>query len=156
MFILFRPNFFLDMIHDPYETLPAAQWSKVVDEIPADGRFMVVIAGTTIEGEDKSKSLALRLGPPDQARKRLSDAGLTIVPFGDAVQISNVRFGSPARKAGFEQGWSIESVIVPADRPRHEWILPIGLLLVGLIWWLQGRRHRSPRAGDPRGETAPV
>ena len=41
---------------------------------------MVQIAGTTIEGEDSSKSLALRLGPPAEPRKRLSDAGLMLVP----------------------------------------------------------------------------
>ncbi len=150
VFILFRPNFFMDLLHDPYQMVPAAQWSKVVDEIPADGRFMVRIAGTTIEGDDKSKSLALRLGEPGEARKRLSDAGLTIVPLGDAVQIAGVRFGSSAQKAGFEQGWDIENVIVPSNRPRQEWMLPFGLLLAGFIWWLQGRR----REDDPRGEVA--
>lgn len=140
VFVLFRPNFFMDMLYDPYQALPATEWSRVVNEIPEDGRFNVRITGITIEGEEKSKTLALRLGPPDEPRKRLADAGLTILPFGETLQISNVRFGSTAKKAGFEQGWEIESIIVPADRPRPEWILPFGLLLVGFIWWMQGRR----------------
>ena len=54
-----------------------------------------------------SKSLALRLGPPAEPRKRLSDAGLMLVPLGDKLQIASVRFGSPAQKAGFEQGWDV-------------------------------------------------
>jgi TRAP transporter 4TM/12TM fusion protein len=146
VFVLFRPNFFMDRLYDPYETLPPAQWQRIVDEIPEDGRLTVRITGVTIEGEEKSKALGLRLGARDEARKRLADAGLTIVPFGDKLQISNVRFGSPAKKAGFEQGWEIESLIVPADRPRPEWILPFGVLLVGFVWWLQGRRMgRAPR-----------
>ncbi len=146
VFILFRPNFFMDMLYDPYKTVPASEWSRVVEGIPEDGRFIVSISGVTIEGEEKSKSLALRLGPPDEPRKRLSDAGLTILPFGDAIQIAGVRFGSPARKAGFEQGWQIDGVVVPADRPAPEWVLPFGLLMVGFIWWLQGRRMEpAPR-----------
>ncbi|MBE0593730.1 MAG: TRAP transporter permease [Gemmatimonadales bacterium] len=140
VFILFRPNFFMDIVQDPYRTIPASEWSKVVDEIPEDGRFMVRITGVTIEGDERSKALALRLGPPGEARKRLSDAGLTVVPLGDMIQIGGVRFGSAAQKAGFEQGWDIEGVIVAADRPSTNWVLPLGLLLIAFIWWLQGRR----------------
>src|SRR5690606_3572004 len=105
---------------------------------------------TTIEGEDKSKVLALRLGPPGEPRKRLSDAGLTIVPLGDQLQIASVRFGSTAQKAGFEQGWSVDSVIVPSDRPDPQWFFLLGLAMIGLIWWIQGRREGpAPRSSRP-------
>ncbi len=146
VFILFRPNFLMDYLHDPYQAIPAKEWSRVVGEIPPDGRFMVTISGMTIEGEDKSKALALRLGPPAEPRKRLSDAGLGIVPLGDQLQIASVRFGSPADKAGFEQGWSIDSVTVPSDRPNPQWFFLLGLAMIGVIWWLQGRREgTAPR-----------
>jgi len=149
VFVLFRPNFFLDMVYDPYRTVAPSEWSRVVEEIPDDGRFLARISGMTIEGEERSKSLALRLGAPEEARKRLSDAGLSVLAFGDSVQITGVRFGSPAQKAGFEQGWDIEAVLVPAQRPSPHWVLPFGLLLVGLIWWLQGRRVGAASHGRP-------
>jgi TRAP transporter 4TM/12TM fusion protein len=154
VFVLFRPNYLMDQVLDPYTSVPAREWSKVVNGIPTDGRFIMEIAGTTIEGEDKSKSLALRLGPPAEPRKRLSDAGLTIVPLGDQLQIASVRFGSTAQKAGFEQGWDIRSVIVPADRPSSHWFFLPALLLIGFVWWNQGRREGTPT--PRRGARRPV
>jgi TRAP transporter 4TM/12TM fusion protein len=149
VFILFRPNFLMDYLYDPYQSIPAKEWSRVVKEAPEDSRFMVTIAGTTLEGEDKTKALALRLGPPAEPRKRLSDAGLTVVPLGDQVQIASVRFGSPAQKAGFEQGWTIESVTIAADRPNPQWFFLLGFALIGLIWWLQGRREGAAPRSQP-------
>jgi hypothetical protein len=141
VFVLFRPNALMDLVADPYQAIPTSEWSKVVNEIPAEGRFLVNIEGVTIEGEDVSKSLALRLGPPAEPRKRLADAGLMLVPLGDKLQIATVRFGSPAQKAGFEQGWDVVDVIVPAERPNPHWFFLPALLVIGLIWWLQGRRE---------------
>jgi TRAP transporter 4TM/12TM fusion protein len=143
VFVLFRPNAMMDLIVDPYQKLPPAQWSQVIADIPDDGRLMVDTAGTTIEGEDSSKALALRLGPPAEPRKRLSDSGLMLTPLGDKLQIASVRFGSAAQKAGFEQGWEVQNFIVPAPRPDPHWFFLPALLLIGLIWWSQGRRERA-------------
>ena len=107
----------------------------------------MVIAGTTIEGDDIVKTVALRLGDrPAQGtadgRKRLQEAGLTVVSLAGETQIARVKFGSTAQKSGFEQGWTIRSLKLPADRPDpHLFYLP-ALLLVGLVWWSQGRRMR--------------
>jgi TRAP-type uncharacterized transport system fused permease subunit len=147
VFVLFRPNYLMDKVVDPYQSVPASEWTRVVGEIPEDGRFMANIAGTTIEGEDVSKALALRLGPQAEPRKRLSDAGLMIVPLGDKLQIASVRFGSTAQKAGFEQGWEIQNLTVAAERPSPQWFFLPALLLIGLVWWSQGRRERRSAAG---------
>ena len=49
----------------------------------------MVIKGTTIEGDDVTKTVAVRLGPAgDDGRKRLAEAGLTLTSLGDATQIS--------------------------------------------------------------------
>jgi TRAP transporter 4TM/12TM fusion protein len=149
VFVLFRPNALMDLVSEPYRSVPATEWAKVVNDIPEEGRFMVNITGTNLEGEDKSKSLALRLGPPAEARKRVSDAGLMLVPLGDKLQVASVRFGSPAQKSGFEQGWDVESIIVPAERPDPHWFFLPALLLIGLVWWGQGRRERRHTPGAP-------
>jgi hypothetical protein len=153
VFVLFRPNALMDQVAEPYLIVPPTEWSKLVGSIPEDGRFMVTIAGTTIEGEDSSKSLAVRLGPPAEPRKRLSDAGLMLVPLGDKLQIATVRFGSSAQKAGFEQGWDVTGVVVPAERPNPHWFFLPALLLIGLIWWNQGRRENAVSLNSPRNSS---
>jgi TRAP transporter 4TM/12TM fusion protein len=146
VFVLFRPNALMDVLSDPYHRLPASEWAKVVEQLPDEGRLMVDATGTTIEGEENSKSLAVRLGPPGEPRKRLADAGLLVVPLGDKLQVASVRFGSQAQKGGFEQGWNIESVVVPAERPDPHWFFIPALLAIGLVWWGQGRRERRALA----------
>ncbi|MGE0801772.1 MAG: TRAP transporter permease [Lautropia sp.] len=145
VFVLFRPNYLMDMISPPTSQLPVKEWQRIVDSLPEEGRFVMTIAGQNVEGDDKSKTLALRLGPPGEARKRLSDAGLTLVPLGDKLQIGGVRFGSTAQKSGFEQGWEVTSLTVPADQPNPHWFYLPALLVIGGIWWLQGRRMAPAR-----------
>jgi hypothetical protein len=99
------------------------------------------IKGTTIEGDDKVKTVAVRLGPAgEDGRKRLAEAGLTLSALGDSVQIGGVKFGSRAKKSGFEQGWDVEHVEVPSGRPTPHWFYLPALALVALVWWWQGRR----------------
>jgi hypothetical protein len=63
------------------------------------------------------------------------------------VQITGVKFGSRARKAGIDQGFDVERVDVPSGRPSAHWFYLPALLLIGLVWWSQGRRMR-PLQGD--------
>jgi hypothetical protein len=101
----------------------------------------MVIKGQTIEGDDVQKTVALRLGPAgDDGRKRLADAGLTLAALGDALKISGVKFGSRAKKGGFDQGYDIARVEVPSDRPSPYWFYVPALVLIALVWWSQGRR----------------
>lgn len=141
--LLFRPGFFMDRIVPEYRVAPAASVFEVARAAENDEQVVMVIKGTTIEGEDVTKTVALRLGDAGpEGRKRLADAGLQLVPLGDELQIGAVRFGSRARKAGFEQGWDVVEIKVKNDRPTKRWFYLPGFLLIGLIWWWQGRRLR--------------
>ena len=62
------------------------------------------------------------------------------------MRIAAVRFGSRARKSGFEQGWQIDTLKVPADRASQHWMYLPALLLVALVYVVQGKRANS-RAG---------
>ena len=55
------------------------------------------------------------------ARKRLSDAGVSVSGMGEMLQVSTVRFGSTAAKARIEQGFEIVGVKVPTDRINAHW-----------------------------------
>ena len=147
--LLFRPDFFMDRLHPEYRDVPAAQVFDVARDRPSNDRVVMVIKGTTIEGDDVTKTVALQLGEagPD-GRKRLMDAGLQLVPLGDTVQIGAIKFGTAAAKSGFEQGWDVSAIKVPTDRPTPHWFYLPALLLVALVWWSQGRRLPAPhRAG---------
>ncbi len=142
--LLFRPDFFMDRITPAYQQVPAAQVFDVAKQVPADDRVVMVIQGTTIEGDDITKTVALQLGEAGgEGRKRLLDAGLQLVPLGDTVQIGQVKFGTRAAKSGFEQGWDVVGVQVPTDRPTAHWFYLPALLLAGFVWWSQGRRLRQ-------------
>ena len=141
-FALFRPDYFMDKIAAPYVEVPAKDIVRVAQSLGEDQRLIMVIAGMTLEGEDVRKTVAVRLGAPDEGRKRLAEAGLTVNVLGDDVRVAGVRFGSRARKSGFEQGWQIDALKVPADRPSQHWMYLPALLLVALVFFTQGARRR--------------
>ncbi len=143
-FMLFRPDYFMDKLYAPYRDAPVREMPEVAKAIPEGGRFVAIIEGTNIEGDDVRKTVAVRLGAAGDGRQRLAQAGLTIAPpLGDAAQITSVKFGSAAKKSGWEQGWKIVSLKVPSDRPSANWWLLPALALVALVWFAQ--RARSPR-----------
>jgi TRAP transporter 4TM/12TM fusion protein len=149
-FALFRPDFFMDRIAAPYTEVPASEIFKVAGQLPEDDRLVLVIEGTTIEGEDMRKTVAVQLGAPGDGRKRLSEAGLTITALGPQVQVAAVRFGSRARKSGFEQGFQVAAVKVPTDRPSEHWVYLPALALAAFVWFLQRARTRGRAQPQPR------
>src|SRR5687768_12186496 len=144
-FALFRPDFFMDRLYAPYAEVPAKDIFKVAGELPEDERLVFVIEGTNVEGEDVRKTVAVQLGTPGDGRKRLAEAGLTISALGPEVRVSAVKFGSRAKKSGFEQGFKVAAVKVPSDRPSEHWVYIPALALVAFVWFLQRRRFFRKR-----------
>jgi TRAP transporter 4TM/12TM fusion protein len=145
-FALFRPDFFMDRMYAPYAEVPAKEVFKVAGELPQNDRLVLVIEGTNVEGEDVRKTVAVQLTlPPGEGRKRLADAGLTISALGPEVRVSAVKFGSRAKKSGFEQGFRVGAVKVPTDRPSEHWVYIPALALVALVWFLQRSRTTGRR-----------
>jgi len=144
-FALFRPDFFMDRLYAPYTEVPAKEVFKVAGELVPDDRLVLVILGTNVEGEDVRKTVAVQLGAPGDGRKRLAEAGLTISALGPEVRVSAVKFGSRAKKSGFEQGFKVAAVKVPTDRPSEHWVYIPALALVAFVWFLQRRRFFRKR-----------
>jgi len=152
-FMLFRPDWFMNSVAPKYAQQPAAQLLQVASELPPDARLVAVIEGMNLEGDELVKTVAVALPAlPDSStatadaigRERLRRAGLMVSALGDDVMISSVAFGSAARRAGWEQGWDVQHVLVPnPNRPSEFWTF-VPALLIGLgIWMLQGRRLRA-------------
>jgi TRAP transporter 4TM/12TM fusion protein len=147
VFILFRPDFFMDMAHDPYAPRAPREIYKVAQETPPDYPMIFQIKGTNVEGEDIRKTVSVQLGKSPDGRMRLAEAGLTFTVLGDEVRIGTVKFGSRAKRAGFEQGWVVEGLKVDSDAPSPHWMFIPGYAIVALVAFLQRRRMR-PAPGN--------
>ncbi|MYN13029.1 TRAP transporter fused permease subunit [Pusillimonas sp. TS35] len=156
-FMLFRPDWFMNYVAPKYEAHPPSQLYKISEGMRDGGRLVAVLSGMNLEGEELQKTVAVPLPALPEGSslkgdaagmKRLSEAGLTVMAMGDTAQIAAVRFGSQARKAGWEQGWDINKVLIPNPaRPSDFWVYVPALLLLALIWFWQGVRIR--RQGGP-------
>jgi len=150
-FFLFRPDWFADRIASEYTDAPAAKFYEIAAKLDEGDRLVFKIQGQTLEGEDKSKTVAVQLGPKvgdganpvADARKRLAEAGMTVSGMGEMLQVANVRFGSRAAKARIEQGYDIVGVKVPTDRVNAHWFYIPGLAIALLVWFIQGWRQRK-------------
>ncbi len=140
VFILFRPNFFMDYLYNPWEARPAKQIYEIARSLPEDGRLVVVLHGTNVEGDDIRKTVSVQLGKPGDGRKRLAEQGVTFTVLGDEVRVATVKFGSRAKRGGFEQGWNIAEVKARSDAPSEHWALLPGFAIVAFVFFLQRRR----------------
>ncbi|MEO5676517.1 MAG: TRAP transporter permease, partial [Usitatibacter sp.] len=77
VFMLFRPNAFMDRMYPPWEDRPANQLYDVAKGLPPDFPLVLVIEGTTLEGDDNRKTVSVQLAKPGEGRARLADAGVT-------------------------------------------------------------------------------
>jgi TRAP transporter 4TM/12TM fusion protein len=146
-FLFFRPDWVIDRFAPRYVSAPAGGLVAAADRLQLDDWLVVAIAGTNIEGEDITKTVALPMGEGSTGRERLRNGGVTISQLGDSVEITSVKFGSRARKLGVEQGYKVLELRLPNPaRPSVHWVLLPATALALLVWWLQGRR-RPKHAG---------
>jgi Domain of unknown function (DUF3394) len=140
-FALFRPDWFLNWVSPATVQLPARELFTQVQRAGGGQRVAFVVEGTTLEGDDVRKTVSLRLGEArTEPRERLREAGLTVSP-GDQPMVTNVAFGSYAKRIGLEPGQKIMAVVAPSpDRPSAWWVYLPALALLGFVWWNQRRR----------------
>ena len=166
-FLLFRPDWFMNKLADEYVSRPAAEIYTVAADLPSATRFVAVLQGFSIEGDEIVKTVAVNLpglaeddDSPNletEGRKRLSAAGLNFMAMGDHVQLASVRFGSNAQKSGWDAGWDVLELKVPnPNRPSELWFFIPALILIVLIWLAQGRRMKKMPDQGIRVQTSPV
>ncbi|HQR22315.1 MAG TPA: TRAP transporter permease [Burkholderiaceae bacterium] len=147
VFTLYRPDFFMDELTPEYRSESPAKLFEVAGALPSRERLVLQIAGTNLEGDELRKTVAVQLGEKGDGtaadgRRRVQEAGLNLSLLGDRATVTNVRFGSAARKSGFEQGFEVAAVLVPSGRPSPHWFYLPALLMIGLVWFTQGLRMK--------------
>jgi Domain of unknown function (DUF3394) len=65
--------------------------------------------------------------------------------LGDDVRVAAVRFGSRAKKSGFDPGFEVAAIKVPTNRPSEHWVYLPALALVAFVYFLQRARVRPRR-----------
>ncbi|MDX6750519.1 TRAP transporter permease [Geminicoccaceae bacterium 1502E] len=147
--LLLSPEVVWNRLYAPTAELPASAIFKVAEELPANGRLVIRVEGLSLEGDEVSKTVSLRIGEAGAARERIQGTGLMLTQLGDEVQVMDARFGTQASRLKLEPGFVITGVIVPAERPSPHWLyLPV-LGLVALIGLGQRRRRDRAAATQP-------
>lgn len=139
-FTLFRPGFWMDMVHDPYRETPPAQLAQTMGEVEAESTLRLRIQGEDAVGKLRQSTVLLAVPAGEDGEARLASLGLALYEQDGKTLIDSVTFGSPAAAAGMEFDQEILMVKAPTERWRKELMWLPGFLLFALIVWLQRRR----------------
>ena len=147
-FTLFRPGFWMDVLYPRFNDVEPARLMDLARDVDPAERLAFTIEGEDLDGDTVRKVVTMRLEEGGTGQERLARAGLTLSRSGDALQVTGVRLGSPAKKAGLETGWKIVSAKIPADRPSEYLFYIPALALLALVAAVQTARRRK-RAAHP-------
>ncbi|UIP33089.1 TRAP transporter permease [Stutzerimonas kunmingensis] len=141
-FTLFRPGFWMDIIHDPYRDIEPAALVETLERVEEDSQLRLRVLGEDDVGDPREFVVLLAIPDGESGEEKLEKIGLMTYEDDGKVLIDSVTFGSPAAEAGLEFDQQILRVRAPTDRWPKEFMWIPGLLLFGLIVWMQRRRRQ--------------
>ncbi|WP_348686925.1 TRAP transporter permease [Aeromonas bestiarum] len=139
-FTLFRPGFWMDMVHDPYRDTAPAQLARTLGEVEAESTLRLRVQGEDAVGKLRQSTVLLAVPAGEDGEARLASLGLALYEQDGKTLIDSVTFGSPAAAAGMEFDQEILVVKAPTERWHKELMWLPGFLLFALIVGLQRRR----------------
>ena len=139
-FTLFRPGFWMDIVHDPYRDIPPSQLVQALEAVDEDGQLRLRIRGEDAVGDMREFSLLVAIPDGETGEQKLEKLGVMTYEEEGKVLIDSVTFGSPAADLGLQFDQEILAVRAPTDRLPKEWMWLPALLLFGLVVWMQRRR----------------
>lgn len=145
-FSLFRPGFWMDMIHDPYESIPPAQFVQALGEADRETPLRLKVRGEDAYGDEKVTYMTLPVPEGNTGEERLENLGLELLIEDDKAIVDMVTFGSEAQEMGFDFDQQIEEVLAPVSRWPKELIWFPALAVFGLVVLLQRRRRSHQQA----------
>ena len=152
-FALFRPDYFMNRIQPPFETVEPAQLEQALGRAVPGQDLRIVVAGPDfISGDPKETTLVLSVTDDKDGAALLQEYGLALMIEGDAVLLDEPMFGTPFAET--MQGYdfygdapvTITSVKAPVAQWPQELLFIPALLLLALVALLQ--RARLGREGQ--------
>ena len=140
-FTLFRPGFWMDIVHDPYQSIPPAEITQALDRMDEDSNLRMQISGVDDIGNPTTFYLLVPIPNGPTGEEKLENLGLTLMQEGDRTLVDMVAYGSLASDLGFDFDQEILEVMAPVDRVRKEWMWIPALLVFALVVALQWRRR---------------
>ncbi|EPC01058.1 C4-dicarboxylate ABC transporter [Litchfieldella anticariensis FP35 = DSM 16096] len=142
-FTLFRPGFWMDMIHDPYRSIPPSQFVEALGNVDEDSTLRLQVRGEDAFGDPLTTYMTLPVPEGDSGEERLQNLGLELLIEDDRAIVDMVTFGSQAEQLGFDFDQEIVEVQAPVDRWTKEWMWVPAFLVFALIVLLQRRRRND-------------
>ncbi|HEC47439.1 MAG TPA: DUF3394 domain-containing protein, partial [Pseudomonas xinjiangensis] len=155
-FTLFRPGFWMDLAHDPYQSVPPAQIAQALDRVDEGSNLRMQIRGLDAIGEPRTFYLLVPVPDGANGEERLQELGLELIQDGDRTLVDLVTYGSLAADLGFDFDQEIVEILAPVDRWAKEWMWIPGLLVFVLIIGLQWSRRRPSEPATLPGGSAHV
>ncbi|SFM73511.1 TRAP transporter permease [Halopseudomonas yangmingensis] len=144
-FTLFRPGFWMDRLHDPYQSIPPTQLVEVLGQVEQDSYLRMQVDGEDEVGNPRSFFLLVPVPDGADGPQRLDNLGLELIEDGERMLVDMVAFGSLAADLGFQFDQHIVAVMAPVDRWAKEWMWIPGFALLALVVGLQAVRRRARR-----------
>jgi len=145
-FTLFRPGFWMDMIHDPYQSMPPAQFVEAMGSADEDSALRIQIAGLDAFGDPMTTYMTVPVPDGDSGQERLDNLGLELLIKDDKAIVDMVAYASQASDLGFDFDQEIIEVLAPVDRWTKELMWIPAFLVFGLVIMLQRRRRDNTAA----------
>ncbi|BDS28604.1 TRAP transporter permease [Aeromonas caviae] len=143
-FTLFRPGFWMDLLHDPYRDTAPAELVQTMGQVEAESTLRLRMEGEDAVGKLRRFTVLLPVPEGASGEDRLAKLGILTYEQDGKILIDTVTFGSQAADLGLEMDQQILSVKAPTERwPKELMWLP-GFLLFGAVVWLQRRRVARP------------
>ncbi|MBZ9559847.1 MULTISPECIES: TRAP transporter permease [unclassified Modicisalibacter] len=148
-FTLFRPGFWMDMIHDPYRDVPPAQFERALGNLDKGDNLRVQVDGVDAYGNPTSFFVLIPAPEGATGTERMDNLGLQLMQEDGKTLVDMTTFGSQAEELGFEFDQQIVSVKAPVERWAKEWMWIPGLAVFVLVVLLQQRRRRGSSTPAP-------
>src|SRR5690606_26795301 len=132
-FSLFRPGFWMDLIHDPYQEIAPAQLEQALETMEPNAPLRLRVLGENEVGDAREFSVLLPVPEGADGAERLERMGLALYEEDGRVLIDSVAYDGPAAAAGLAFDQEIRAVRAPVDRWAKEWIwIPTLLVFAGI------------------------
>ncbi|MGS2744668.1 TRAP transporter permease [Halomonas sp. LS-001] len=140
-FALFRPGFFMDMLHDPYRSVPPSEFVQALGNVDEGSTLRIQIEGLDDFGDPMTTYMQVPVPEGETGQERLDNMGLTLLVDGDRTIVDMVAYGSQASDIGFDFDQEIIEVLAPVERWTKELMWIPAFLVFGFVVMLQRRRR---------------
>ncbi len=146
-FTLFRPGFWMDIIHDPYRGVPPSEFVEAYGNVDEDSTLRLQVKGEDAFGDPLTTYMTLPVAEGETGEDRLLNLGLELIVEDGRAIVDMVTYGSQAADLGFDFDQEIVEIQAPVDRWPKELMWIPALLLFALIVLAQ-RRRRPPETTE--------